>query len=638
VAIDVLTPEARRSANRLERIWEEPSGIVGWLRTTDHKRIGILYFFTAIAFLAAGGVESILIRTQLIQPNMHVLSAEAYSQAFTMHGVTMIFLFVIPMSLGAFGNYLLPLMIGARDMAFPRLNAFSYWSYLAAGLFMYTGVFMGRAPDAGWFDYVPLASRPFSPGVNIDFYALGLLFTTVSTTAGAINIVVTTFRMRAPQMAINRMPLFVYALVAAAAALVFALPALSCALILLELDRLVGMHFYDVAFGGNTILWQHLFWIFGHPEVYIIVLPAFGIATSIIPAFTHRRMVAFPLVAIAEILVAFIGFGVWAHHMFAVGLPTVTTVYFGAASLIIVIPSAIQLFAWIMTILTGTPKFSTPLLWIVGFIVFFIVGGLSGVMFAAIPFDQQVHDTYFVVAHFHFVIFGAAVFPIFGGMFYWFPKVTGRLYNEALGKLSFWLAFAGTALTFFPMHVLGLLGQPRRTYTYPAGMGWGPWNFFASIGAYLLTAGLLLVVVNLTWSRFRGALAGPDPWNGATLEWATSSPPPAYNFTTVPTVSSPYPMWDEADRLRDTERLAAGIATLDEGHETLATTPLDANAVEILRMPSESWLPAAAAAVITAVFVMLLTQHFTAALVFAFGTAAVTAIWHLHEPEEPVEL
>jgi cytochrome c oxidase subunit I+III len=638
MAIDVLTPEARAARDRLELIWEEPSGLIGWLRTTDHKKIGILYFFTSLAFLGAGGVESILIRTQLIGPNEHVLSPEAYAQAFTMHGVTMIFLFVIPMSLGAFGNYLLPLMIGARDMAFPRLNAFSYWVYLAAGLFMYAGVFMGRAPDAGWFDYVPLASREYSPGSNIDFYALGLLFTTVSTTAGAINIVVTTFRMRAPQMAINRMPLFCYALVAAAAALVFALPALSCALLLLELDRLVGMHFYDVGLGGDTILWQHLFWIFGHPEVYIIVLPAFGIATSIIPAFTHRRMVAFPLVAISEILVAFIGFGVWAHHMFAVGLPTVTTVYFGAASLIIVIPSGIQLFAWITTIVTGTPKFSTPLLWIVGFIVFFIFGGLSGVMFAAIPFDQQVHDTYFVVAHFHFVIFGAAVFPIFGGMFYWFPKVTGRLYNEALGKLSFWLAFAGTALTFVPMHILGLLGMPRRNYTYSADMGWSSYNLASSLGAYLLTLGLLLVVVNLAWSRFRGAPAGPDPWNGATLEWATSSPPPAYNFAVVPTVSTPYPMWDENDRLRDTERLAAGEGTLEQGHETMSTTVLDANADEVLRMPSESWFPLAISAAITLVFVMLLTQHFATAGVFALLVAGIAGGWHLHETEEPVRL
>ena len=638
MAVDVLTPEAERTRKRLELIWEEPSGIVGWLRTADHKRIGLLYFFTSLAFLAAGGLEAILMRTQLIGPNENVLSPQAYSQVMTMHGVTMIFLFVIPMSIGAFGNYLLPLLIGARDMAFPRLNAFSYWVYLAAGLFLYTGLFMGKGPDAGWFNYVPLASREFNPGPNIDFYALGLLFATVSTTAGAINVVVTTFRLRAPGMAINRMPLFCYALLAASAALVFALPALSCALLLLEADRLLGFHFYDVDYGGNTILWQHLFWIFGHPEVYIIVLPAFGIATSIIPAFARRRMVAFALVAIAEILVAFIGFGVWVHHMFAVGLPTVTTAYFAAASLIIVIPSAIQLFAWIMTILTGTPTFTTPLLWIVGFIVFFILGGLSGIMFAAIPFDQQVHDTYFVVAHFHFVIFGAAVFPIFGGMFYWFPKVTGRLYHEGLGKLSFWLAFVGTAVAFLPMHVLGLLGMPRRNYTYPSGLGWTDYNLASSIGSYVLGAGLLLVVVNLGWSRFRGPLAGPDPWKAATLEWATSSPPPAYNFAVVPSVSSAYPMWDEDDRRRDMERLAQGRDALDEGHETVATTAVDAEPDEVVRMPAESWFPLAVAAAITGIFVMLLTQHFVTAGVFALLVAGLVGCWHLREPGEPVEL
>src|SRR4051794_25565314 len=449
----VAAPEVRRRIERLERIWKEPPGIVGWLTTTDHKRIGILYFFTSLTFFAAGGVEALLVRTQLLGPNQDVLSPNAFNQAMTMHGVTMIFLFVIPMSTGAFGNYLLPLMIGARDMAFPRMNALSYWIYVASGIFMYVGVAMGSAPDAGWFDYVPLASKAFSPGPNIDFYALGLLFNGISTTAAAVNFVVTTFKLRAPGMSLNRMPLFCYAILATSFALLFALPPLNTALIFLELDRKLGFHFFDVAQGGDSLLWQNLFWIFGHPEVYIIILPAFGIATAIIPTFARRRMVAFPLVALAEVLVAFIGFGVWAHHMFAVGLSTITTIYFAAASLIIVIPSGIQLFAWITTLVTGTPRFKTPLLWIVGFIVFFIVGGLSGIMFAAIPFDQQLTDTYYVVAHFHFVIFGAAVFPLLGGMYYWFPKVTGRMYYERLGQLTFWLSFVGMNLTFFPMHI-----------------------------------------------------------------------------------------------------------------------------------------------------------------------------------------
>jgi cytochrome c oxidase subunit 1/cytochrome c oxidase subunit I+III len=623
----------RLHVQRLERIWTERTGLVGWLTTTDHKRIGILYFFTSLAFFAAGGVEALLMRTQLIEPDNGLLSPAAYNQMFSLHGVTMIFLFVIPMSTGAFGNYLLPLMIGARDMAFPRMNALSYWIFAASGLFIYTGLLLGEAPDAGWFNYVPLASKQYSPGASIDFYALGLIFNSISSTAAAVNFIVTIFKLRAPGMSLNRMPLFCYAFLAVSFALLFALPPLSAACILLELDRRLGFEFYNVAAGGEPLLWQHLFWIFGHPEVYIIILPAFGIATSIIPTFTRRRMVAFPMVAVAELLVAFIGFGVWAHHMFAVGLPAVTTIYFAAASLIIVIPSGIQLFAWITTILTGTPIFKTPLLWIVGFIVLFIMGGLTGVMFAAIPFDQQAHDTYFVVAHFHFVIFGAAVFPILGGIYYWFPKLTGRLYHERAGQASFWLTFAGTMLTFFPMHIVGLLGMPRRTYTYPPGLGWAALNLVETVGSYLLASGLLLMVANLAISRFRGPPAGDDPWGGDTLEWATTSPPRPYNFPVIPTVTSPYAMWDREDREVDEQRLARGVRTLEEGHETPATSTLDAELDEILDMPSDSWAPLLLAVSLTAVFVMLLTGHWTTALVFAGLAAVVLAGWHWKEPQ-----
>src|SRR5919198_1330766 len=371
-----------------------------------------------------------LVRIQLSGPNETVLSPSAYNEAMTMHGVTMIFLFVIPMTTGAFGNYLLPLMIGARDMAFPRLNALSYWLFLGSGLFMYSSFLVHAAPDAGWFDYVPLALRHYDPGRNVDFYALGLILNGASTTAGALNLIVTTFKMRAPGMSWNRMPLFCFAILAAALSLIFALPALTADLVFLELQRRLGFHFFDVAHGGDPLLWQHLFWLFGHPEVYIIVLPAFGIATSIIPTFARRRMVAFPLVAMAELLVAFIGFGVWAHHMFATGLPTITLVFFAAASMMVVIPSTIQVFAWTVTVALGRPEFKAPLLFIGAFITFFVLGGLTGIMFAAIPLDQATTDTYFVVAHFHFIIFGAAVFPILGGLFYWFPKVTGRMYHE----------------------------------------------------------------------------------------------------------------------------------------------------------------------------------------------------------------
>src|SRR5436309_2529571 len=493
----VVTPRGQPHVDRLDRIWSERPGILGWLTTTDHKRIGILYFFTSLAFFGAGGVEALLMRTQLVGPNGHVLSPAAYDEMFTMHGITMIFLFVIPMTTGAFGNYLIPLMIGARDMAFPRMNAVSYWIFLCSGIFIYIGLVTGHAPNAGWFDYVPLASKQFDPGNNIDFYGYGVIFNGISSTAASINFIVTIFKLRAPGMSLNLTPLFCFAFLAVALALLFALPSLTVATLFLELDRQLGFHFYDSAQGGDPLLWQNLFWIFGHPEVYIIILPAFGIATSIIPAFSHRRMVFFPLVALAEILVAFLGFGVWVHHMFTVGFATLTTVYFAAASLIIVIPSAIQLFAWITTIVTGTPEFKTPMLFIIGFIVYFIIGGLSGITLAAIPFDQQVHDSYYVIAHFHFVIFGAAVFPILGGMYYWFPKVTGRMYHEGAGKLSFWMTFIGTIITFFPMHIVGILGMPRRNYTYPPGMGWSFLNGLESVGAYVLGAGLVLIVLNL---------------------------------------------------------------------------------------------------------------------------------------------
>ena len=631
----IAVPEgAEPRIDRLERIWRPRPGVLGWLTTVDHKRIGLLYFFTSLAFFAAGGVEALLIRTQLIGPNQSVLGPNAFNEAMTMHGVTMIFLFVIPMSIGAFGNYLVPLMIGARDMAFPRLNALSYWMYLCSGLFIYGGLATGHAPTAGWFDYVPLASKQYSPDSGIDFYALGLIFNGISSTATAVNFIVTIFKLRAPGMSINRMPLFCFAFLAVSFALVFALPPLTCALIMLELDRLLGFHFYDVAQGGDTLLWQNLFWIFGHPEVYIIILPAFGIATSIIPTFVRRNMVAFPLVALAEILVAFIGFGVWAHHMFAVGLSTVTNVYFAAASLIIVIPSGIQLFAWITTIVTGTPRFKTPLLWIIGFIVLFIIGGLSGITFAAIPFDQQATDTYYVVAHFHYVIFGAAVFPLLGGMFYWFPKVTGRMYHEGWGQASFWLSFAGMNLTFFPMHIVGLLGMPRRNYTYPGGLGWTGYNFVETIGAYLLAAGLLAVMVNLAVSLFRGARVGNDPWGGETLEWSTTSPPPEYNYAVIPTVTSAYPMWDREDRKEDVRNLERGEKVLERGHETPASTAVDAEWDEILTMPSHSPWPPVLAVAMTGIFVFALLKQWIASGAFILICLLVLAAWHAREPQE----
>jgi cytochrome c oxidase subunit I+III len=628
------TPAGAERLERLERIWESRPGVLGWLTTTDHKRIGLLYFWATLVLFAAGGVEALLMRTQLAQPNEKLVSPNTYDQLFTMHGITMIFFFIIPMSTGAFGNYLIPLMIGARDMAFPRMNALSFWLFAASGIFLYTSLFLGIAPNSGWFNYVPLAGKHYDPGRNIDFYSLGIIFNSISSTLTAGQFIVTILKSRAPGMSLNRMPLFCFAYLAASLGLLFALPVLSADTILLFLDRNIGTHFFDPTLGGSALLWQHLFWFFGHPEVYILIVPAFGIATSIIPAFTQRKMVAFPLVAIAELLVVFIGFGVWAHHMFATGLPTITLVFFAAATAMVVVPSTIQVFAWCMAFITGNARFKTPLLFIAGFIFMFVTGGLTGIMFLAIPFDQQVTDTYFVIAHFHYIIFGAAVFPLFGGMYYWFPKVTGKLYFERPGQISFWLIFFGTNLLFFPMHIVGLLGMPRRVYTYPDGLGWTAYNLAETIGGYLTTLGILLLLGNLAVSYRRGAPAGPDPWHGPTLEWTTSSPPPEYDFAVIPTVTSAYPNWDVADRENDRRKLDEGILVLDEGHEQLATTPADAEADEIVEMPHESPWPIVLAITTSLVFAMLVLQKYGPAAVMAILCALALAAWHWKEPQQ----
>ena len=605
--------------------------MLGWLTTTDHKRIGLLYFWATLVFFGAGGVEALLMRTQLAVANNHVLGPKTYDELFTVHGLTMIFWFIIPMTTGAFGNYLIPLMIGARDMAFPRLNALSFWIFAASGIFLYAGLAFSAAPNAGWFDYVPLASRAFDPGRNIEFYTLGLAFNSLASTITAANFIVTIFKCRAPGMSFNRIPLFCFAFLAASFGLLLALPSLSVDLIFLYLDRNLGAWFFTPLHGGSTLLWQHLFWFFGHPEVYILIVPAFGIATEIIPAFTQRKMIAFPLVAIAELLVVFIGFGVWAHHMFADGLPTTTLVFFAGATSMVVIPSTIQVWAWCSTIFTGLPRFKTPLLFIVGFILFFVTGGLSGVMFIAIPFTQQVTDTYFVVAHFHYIIFGAAVFPIFGGMYYWFPKVTGRLYFERAGQISFWLIFAGTNLLFFPMHIVGLLGMPRRVYTYPGGLGWTVYNLLETIGGFVTLAGILVCFGNLAYSYFRGPRAGPDPWHGPTLEWSIPSPPPEFNFAVVPTVSSAYPNWDEGDRAVDRRRLEADQGMLDHGHEQMESTSVDAHPSRITQMPHSSPWPIVLALCLSGLFALLVAEKYSVAAVFAVLGGLALVAWHWRE-------
>jgi cytochrome c oxidase subunit 1/cytochrome c oxidase subunit I+III len=629
--MSALAPgERARSAEiaRLERSWVETGGVYSWLATVDHKRIGLRYLVTASVFFVLAGLQAVLLRAQLARPESGLLSPEAYNQLFSMHGLTMIFLFVTPM-LSGFGNYLVPLMIGARDMAFPRLNAFGYWVYLASGLLLYSGLAIGRAPNDGWFNYVPLASAEHTPGVNIDFYGYGLILLGVSTVAGAINFLVTIGRLRAPGMSINRMPLFCWAIVATSLSIVFALPALTSATLLLELDRDFGFRFFDETANGDPVLWQHLFWIFGHPDVYIIFLPAVGIVSSIVPVFSRRPIVGYTWVALAMLLTATFAFGVWVHHMFAVGLPQVTMAFFAAASLSIAIPSGIQVFAWLATMLSGRPVIRTPFLYVLGFLVTFVVGGLTGVMFAVIPFDQQVTDSYFVVAHFHYVLFGGAVFPILAGLHYWLPKMSGRMPGERLGAVSFWLVFVGFNVTFFPMHVTGLLGMPRRIYTYDADEGWGVLNLLSTLGGVVLAAGLLLVLVNVLRTLASGQPAGDDPWGGDTLEWTTSSPPPPYNFATLPLVESAQPAWDS-------RAAKSAEVVLADGHQTLMTSELDAVPARVLHMPGDSIWPLVLAAALGIAFAAMVADVHALAVAGAAGALVALAAWHrpLDEREE----
>jgi cytochrome c oxidase subunit 1/cytochrome c oxidase subunit I+III len=614
-------PASAAGAARLEQHWQEPRSLRGWFTTVDHKRIGRRYMVTAGLFFALAGGEALAMRTQLARSNGEILSPETYNQLFTMHGTAMIFLFATPMLFG-FGNFLLPLMLGARDMAFPRLNAFGYWVFLFAGLVMFSSQALGSAPNGGWFAYVPLTSRPYSPGHNIDVYALGLLFLGVATTSASINFIVTALKLRAPGMSLNRVPLFVWAIVATSFMVMFALPALNLANALLFLDRRFGTHFYDPAHGGNALLWQHLFWIFGHPDVYIIVLPALGIVSAILPAFCRRGVAAYPLVVLSLVLIAVISFGVWVHHMFATGLPQLSLSFFSAATTMITIPSGIQIFAWLATMLLGRIVVRVPLLFVIGFIVTFVIGGLTGAMFGLTAFDQQVTDSHFVVAHLHYVLFGGAVFPILAGIYFWLPKFTGRMFSERLGRWAFWLVFLGMNTTFFPMHMSGLVGMPRRVYTYPAGLGWDPWNLLSTIGAYMLAVGLLLVGIGVVHALRRGAPAPDDPWQGDTLEWATASPPRPYNFLAVPEVHSLHPMWDEHTRAS----LSGGRA-LVEGRQTALTSELDGRFEDPVEMPEESVRPLVTALGLLTAVVGLVLEWYGVAAAGGLFAAATIAGW-----------
>ncbi|HEX4240840.1 MAG TPA: cytochrome c oxidase subunit I [Steroidobacteraceae bacterium] len=628
---DFRTPAIGRDSveheARLLSLWETAPGLKGFFTTVDHKEIGKRYIFTAFAFLVLGGIEALIMRLQLAGPNLSLLTPDQYNQLFSTHGMTMIFLYSSPV-LSGFSNFLWPLLLGSRDMAFPRLNAFSYWVYLAAGLFLYAGFLGGYGPNDGWFNYVPYAERDYNPGLNQDFYALGMVFLGISTTVGAANFIVTAFRTRAPGMSINRLPILVWGTLTASVANLVVVPAVSLAFFLLWMDRHFGTHFYDTAGGGQPLLWQHLFWIFGHPWVYAIVLPAMGMVSDGLPVFCRRPLVGYSLVALSTVATMILGFGVWVHHMFATGLPGLSLAFFSAASIIITVPSAVAVFAWLATIWLGRPVITTAFLFFSSMIILFVIGGVSGFMTASVPVDWQLTDTYFVVAHIHYVLIGINLFPVVGAIYFWFPKMTGKLLDERLGRWNFWTMFIGFNLAFLPMHLTGLLGMPRRVYTYHDYPGWHALNLITTIGSFVLAIGVLLLVINVARSVRLGAVAGRNPWGGSTLEWAVSSPPPAYNFAVIPTVASRHPLWE--DRLGAEGGALSSLDTgllLDQGKETIGTSALDAVPDMVLEMPGDSAAPFAMAVGLAVMFAGLVAQARIAAAVGALLTVIALLMW-----------
>jgi cytochrome c oxidase subunit 1 len=627
--------------NKLEQTWARPRGLVGWLSSVNHKDIATRYMVTAFTFFVLSGILALLMRTQLARAENHFIGPDLYNQMFTVHGTTMMFLFAVPM-MEAFGLFLVPLMVGTRNVAFPRLNAFGYYTYLFGGLQLWIGLLCNTGPDTGWFAYVPLSGPQFAPGKRVDIWANMVTTTEISALVGAVEIIATVFKQRAVGMSLNRIPLFVWAMVVTSFMVIFAMPAVMTASGFLPMDRMphVNTHFFNPAEGGDALLYQHIFWFFGHPEVYIIFIPATGFVSEIITTFSGRSVFGYVPLVLALIATGFIAFGLWVHHMFATPLPHLGEAFFTASSMLIAIPSGIQIFGWIATLWGGRPQLKTPLLWVLGFVALFVLGGMTGVMLASVSIDLQVHDTFFVVAHFHYVLIGGSVFPLFGAFYYWFPKFTGRMLNETLGRWQFGLFFVGFNLTFFPMHLLGLHGMPRRIYTYVPEAGWGTSNLLATIGAFTMAVSVLTFVVNVIYSLRRGVIAGPNPWNAATLEWATASPPPSYNFALLPTVRGRYPLWEQFEH----NPLVTGLST--HKREVLCTSVLDAQPEHRFEFCNDSLLPVSLS-VVTGVFFVILVFTPWAVPICAVLWTIVLTLWfwlgtqqpneshHAHEYHEP---
>jgi cytochrome c oxidase subunit I+III len=590
---ELTAVEMDRMHRALDAVWKDEPGVLSWFRSVDHKSIGKRYIITAFVFFLLGGLNAAMLRLQLSRPQNTVLGPERYNEIFTMHGSTMMFLFAVPVMIG-FGLYFVPLMVGARDVAFPRLNAFGYWTYLTGGLLLYGGFLFHAAPAAGWFSYTPLSGSRFSVGHGIDVWAQTVTFTEIAALAAAVIILVTVLKQRAPGMTVGRIPVFVWSQVVVSHMIIFAMPSIALATMLLAADRSVNTQFFTPGNGGDVLLWQHLFWFFGHPEVYIIFMPALGMVSEIIETFCDRPVVGYWAIVTSMIATGAIAFLLWVHHMFATPLSMAGETFFMTSSMLIAVPSGVQIACWLTTMWLSRPRFTVPMLWVCGFIAVFVIGGFTGVMIAAAPFDQQVHDSFFIVAHLHYVLLGGAVFPLFGGCYYWFPKVTGKMLGETLGKWHFWLFAAGVNVTFFPQHILGLNGMPRRVYTYLPETGWGSLNLLSSIGALIIAASVIVFLTNVVLSWRGGAIAGANPWRSASLEWRTESPPPSYGFLLFPVMPA----------TADANSFDVALSGLrNDNREALVTTAIDARIDHRHRLPPPSIWPLAMAIATAVTFI-----------------------------------
>ncbi|KJR99671.1 MAG: hypothetical protein VR65_15570 [Desulfobulbaceae bacterium BRH_c16a] len=634
-----MNPVDGQLEQRFTETWQSPSGPAGWIAAVNNRPLGVRYMLTALGFFFVGIILALFMRTQLAVPDNTFLGPDAYNQIFTMHGSTMLYLFAVPFIEGV-GLYFVPLLIGSQDIGFPRLTSFGYWLYLFGGLTMYASFLFGQVPDAGWTAYTPLSGPKFS-GPGLDFWLLGLSMIEIAGIGAALEIVVTILKFRAPGMAIQHIPLFIWSYLVVGIMIIFAFTPLLLASLLLEMDRSLGTRFFDTALGGSSLLWQHLFWFFGHPEVYIIFLPATGIISTIIPVFARRRMVAYELVVAAVVIVGFVSFGLWTHHMFTAGLPDLPMMFFMAASFMIALASGAQIFAWIATLWGSRPRYSVPMLYILGFFFIFVNGGLTGVMVATMPFDWQVHDTNFVVAHFHHVLIGGAVLPFFGGMYHWLPKVSGRMFNKIWGGIGFGAIFIGFNLTFMPMYIIGLLGMRRRVYTFPEDLGVGTLNLISTIGAYVLALGFTIALLSLFWSAWRGRPAGGDPWGGGTLEWSIASPPPTYGYRRPPVVQDRYPVWNPVSQEGRNSELNAVAEILEfrpsGWRATLVTDVTNARPQALQYLPGSTIMPFMVSVVILSAAVSFLAKSFILAGLMAGVAIAMIGRWMCLEPEIPPE-